>query len=196
MSLLRVRPHPRRFTPRIEALEERSLLDATFVGDVIKTTGAVNHVLITDNGTTISVFSDHGFLGSRAEGTALTVKAGKASSTNDVEYALLGSTDPNATNATAIISNLTVNFGTGKGELLVQVVASLPSVFGGPIAVSNLGAGSKVQVTANSSRGNTEDTVFCPSLATNEAVNVSDVNHGGNDSFSAFLGAFSGLRRP
>jgi hypothetical protein len=188
MSLLRVRPHPRRFTPRIEALEERSLLDATFVGDVIKTTGAVNHVLITDNGTTISVFSDHGFLGSRAEGTALTVKAGKASSTNDVEYALLGSTDPNAANATTIIGNLTVNFGTGKGQLRTEVVATLPQVIDAPIAVSNLGAGSNVHVTANSSRGNTEATVFCNSLATGAAVNVSDVDHGGNDSFSAFLG--------
>jgi hypothetical protein len=196
MSRLQACPHRRRFSPQVEALEERSLLNATLRGNVIVTTGVVNHVLITDNGTTISVFSDNGLLGTRPEGTALTVDGGKKSTKNDVEYALLGSTDPNATNATAIISNLTVNFGTGKGELLVQVVASLPSVFGGPIAVSNLGAGSKVQVTANSSRGNTEDTVFCPSLATNEAVNVSDVNHGGNDSFSAFLGAFSGLRRP
>jgi hypothetical protein len=188
MSLLRVRPDPRRVTPRVEALEERSLLDATFIGNVIKTTGAVNHVLITDDGTTIKVFSDHGFLGSRPERTPLTVTAGKAGSTNDVEYALQGSTDPNAANATTIIGTLTVNFGTGKGQLRTEVVATLPQVIDAPLAVSNLGAGSNVHVTANSSRGNTEATVFCNSLATGAGVNVSDVDHGGDDSFSAFLG--------
>jgi uncharacterized protein YaiE (UPF0345 family) len=188
MSLLTSRPSPRRVTPRIEALEERSLLDATFVGNVIKTTGAVNHVLITDNGTTVSVFSDHGFLGSRPERTPLTLTAGKAGSTNDVAYDLLGSTDSNAANATGIVSSLTVNFGTGKGQLLTKVVAALPTDIDTPIAVSNLGAGSNVHVTANSSRGNIEATVFCNSLATGAAVNVSDVARGGADSFSAFLG--------
>jgi hypothetical protein len=188
MGLLQSRQQRSRFSPRVEDLEGRSLLNATLIGNVIKTTGAVNHVLITDNGITLSVFSDHGLLGSRAEGTPLTVIAGRKGSTNDVEYALLGSTNPNAANATTIISSLTVNFGTGKGELLAEVVAALPRVFGAPIAVSNLGAGSNVHVTANSSRGNTKDTVFCNSLATGANIFLSDVDHGGNDSFSAFLG--------
>jgi hypothetical protein len=187
MSLLQSRQQRSRFSPQVEGLEDRFLLNATLLGNVIKTTGAVNHVLITDNGTTISVFSDSGLVGTRAEGTPLTLIAGKKGSTNFVEYYLLGSTDPNAPSATTLVSSLTVNFGTGNGQLLTNVVASLPTVFGSPVFASNLGMGSNVQVAVTSSRGNTQDTMICNAIGT--GASLSDVDHGGkgNDAFNAFF---------
>jgi hypothetical protein len=187
MNQLQSRQHRSRFSPRVEALEDRFLLNATLLGNMIKTTGAVNHVLITDNGTTISVFSDSGLVGTRAEGTPLTLLAGKKGSTNFVEYYLLGSTDPNAPTATTLDSTLTVNFGTGNGQLLTNVVATLPTMFGSPVFASNLGMGSNVHVAATSSRGNTQDTLICNALG--NGASVSDVEHGGqgNDSFNAFF---------
>jgi hypothetical protein len=187
MSPLQSHPHRGRFAPQVEVLEDRFLLSATLLGNVIKTTGAVNHVLITDNGTTISVFSDNGLVGTRAEGTPLTLLAGKKGSTNFVEYDLLGSTDPNAPTATTLVSTLAVNFGTGNGQLLTKLVAALPTTFGSPTIASNLGMGSNVHVTATSSGGNTQDTLICNAIGT--GASLSDVDHGGkgNDAFNAFF---------
>jgi hypothetical protein len=187
MGLLQSRQLRGRFAPQVEALEDRFLLNATLVGNVIKTTGAVNHVLITDNGTTISVFSDHGLVGTRTEGTPLTLIAGKKGSTNLVEYDLLGSTDQNAPTATTLVSSLTVRFGTGNGQLLTKVVAALPTTFGTTTIASNLGRDSNVNVTANSSRGNTQDTLICNGIGA--GTSLSDVDHGGmgSDVFDAFF---------
>jgi hypothetical protein len=187
MSLLQSRQLRSRFSPQVEGLEDRFLLNATLLGNVIKTTGAVNHVLITDDGTTIKVFSDNGFVGSRAEGTPLTLIAGKKGSTNLVEYDLLGSTDPNAPSATTLVSTLTVHFGTGNGQLLTKVVAALPTTFGTPTIASNLGRDSNVNVTANSTRGNTQDTLICNAIGA--GTSLSDVDHGGkgSDVFNAFF---------
>jgi hypothetical protein len=187
MSLLQSRQRRSRFSPQVEVLEGRFLLNATLTGNAIKTTGAVNHVLITDSGTTISVFSDNGLVGTRAEGTPLTLIAGKKGSSNFVEYYLLGSTNPNAPSATTLDSTLTVNFGTGNGQLLTNMVASLPTMFGGPVFASNLGMGSNVHVAATSSRGNTQDTLICNALG--NGASLSDVDHGGkgNDIFDAFF---------
>jgi hypothetical protein len=175
MSLLTSRPRPRRFTPRIEALEDRSLPSATISGGVITTTGAVNHVTINDTGTDIILFSDGSFLGFRPEGTALIVKAGQPGSTNFIDYGVLGSADPNAANAVPIVSNLFVDFGTGNGQLTTRVASNFAD-----FPISNLGAGSNVQVSAVASvsvSGNTQDSLFCGSIGS--GASLSDVDVGG-----------------
>jgi hypothetical protein len=174
----------------VEALEDRSLLSATITGvGQITTTAAVNHVLITDNGTQIKVFSDNGFVGNFLEGTALTVKSKVKGSINLINYDLLGSTDPNAPNATVINASLRVNFGTGNGQLRTAVVAFLPvSLFGAPGPISNLGQSSNAQITAHSTKGNTQDFLECGSLGF--GANLSDVDNGGkgSDVYVAQLG--------
>jgi hypothetical protein len=173
----------------VEAREDRSLLSATITGvGQITTTAAVNHVLITDNGVFIKLFSDNGFVGSFVEGTPLTVKTMVKGSTNLINYDLLGSASPNAANATVLNASLRVDFGTGNGQLRTAVVASLPaSLFGMPGLLSNLGQSSNVQITANSTKGNTHDVLECGSLGI--GANLSDVDNGGrgSDVYSATL---------
>jgi hypothetical protein len=179
-----------RFTPKVEALEDRTFLNATLAGGTITTTAAVNHVLITDNGTAITVFSDNGLLGpALPEGTALTVKTSKKGSTNFVEYDLLGSTLPNEPAvAVTIVSSLTVNFGTGNGSLLAQVLVTLPVVFGGPHGnTSNLGQNSNVKIAATSSKGNTQDNLYCASIGTGASLSDVDTGGKGNNTFNAGL---------
>jgi hypothetical protein len=202
MSLAEARRNQRRFHPRVEALEDRSLLSATLTGlGKISTTAAVNHVLITDDGTSIKVLSDNGPVATFLEGTAVTVSAKVKGSTNFVEYDLLGSAAPNAAASTTIVGGLTVNFGTGNGQLLTQVVSTLPtSLLGPPGPLSNLGQNSNVQITATSSSGNTQDVLRCVSLG--NGANLSDVDNGGrgNDVYGAslsgteFLGASVNLK--
>jgi hypothetical protein len=163
----------------VEALEDRSLLSAAITGvGKITTTAVVNHVLITDDGTQIKVFSDNGFVGSFLEGTALTVQTKVKGSTNFINYDLLGNADPNAANAVVINASLGVDFGTGNGQLRTLVAESLPaSLFGVPGKISNLGQNSNVQITAHSTSGNTQDYLNCGSIG--QGANLSDVENGG-----------------
>jgi hypothetical protein len=190
MNLLESRRNRRRFNPKVEALEDRSLLSATLTGPgQITTTAPVNHVLITDDGTAIKVFSDNGFVGSFLEGTPLAVKTKVKGSTNLINYDIQGSVNPNSFSATVINASLQVDFGTGNGQLRTAVVASLPvSLFGVPGPISNLGQNSNVQITAHSTSGNTQDVLQCGSLGF--GANLSDVDDGGkgSDLYAAQLG--------
>jgi hypothetical protein len=173
----------------VEALEDRSLLNATLAGGTITTTAAVNHVLITDNGTAINVSSDNGPLGAPlAEGTPLFVKTSKKGSTNLIEYYLLGSAVPNAAAAVTLLSTLSVNFGTGNGSLVAQVVPILPLFFGPLGNTSNLGQNSNVKISATSSgSGNIQDNLFCASIGNGASLSDVDTGGTGNDVFSVGL---------
>jgi hypothetical protein len=175
----------RRFAPRVEVLEDRSLLDAKITGPgQITTTAGVNHVAIIDDGQKITVFSN-GLVGSFDEGTPLTIRTNKKGSVNLITYVLPGSDDPNGPNAITINASLTVNFGTGNGELDTSVVD--PKTGTVTPTGSNLGHGSQVQITANSTRGNIVDTFACGSIG--NGATFSDVDNGGkgNDSFGGSL---------
>jgi hypothetical protein len=192
-----------RFIPRLEALEDRTLLNATLstvagVGQ-ITTTGAVNHVLITDDGTTIKVFSDNGFLGTFHEGTPLSVKTNKAGSTNFIGYAIQGSANQDL-NATTINGSLNVDFGTGNGQLVTAVLGTLPTslvdlvpVVNNPANISNLGEGSNLQIAAKGTSGNILDVLFCDSIGF--SANLSDVATGGTGA-NLFLAGLTGQEDP
>jgi hypothetical protein len=182
------RPSPaRRLTPRLEALEDRFLLSAAVTGPgEITTTAAVNRVLLTDDGTQITVFSDNGKVGTFLEGTPLTVQTNKAGSTNFISYALQGS----AAQDTVLNASLNVDFGTGNGRLTTGVLKTLPTslvdlhnVIRDQAQISDLGQDSNVQITTTSTRGNVTNEMASGSLGL--GANLSDVATGGegNDLF-------------
>jgi hypothetical protein len=147
MSLLKSRQHRGRFAPKVEALEDRSLLSAIVTGEgQIVTTGSNNHLVITDNGQFVAVFAENRFLASFAEGTPITVSTNAHGSTNLVNYDLLGSNNTAGVAGPSLLSSLTVNFGCGFGALNVAVLSSLSA--GSNPSVSDLGASSSVQVTS------------------------------------------------
>jgi hypothetical protein len=193
MNRLTSRRHHGRFLPKVEALEDRSLLTATVAGTNIITTGAVNKLLITDDGTTIRVFTDNS-PGSPpitfAEGTPLTVRTNKAGSTNLVTYYVLGSNSPAST--TVINANLTVEFGKGNGQLSAGVLAGLPTSMNGPIlllAQASLTDFSNLNVTAKSEGGNTNASLFVAGIGTDANLQFNDSGTGkGSNTFSANLG--------
>jgi hypothetical protein len=195
MNRLKSRRNLGRFTPRVEALEDRSLLNATVIGQpfgTIATTGAVNQVVITDDGQFIRVFSDNGFVASFTEGTALTVKTIKTGSANSVFYDLLGfsSSGPNRT----LFSSLDVNFGSGNGTLVVTVTSSLPNGLFAPGPVSNLIDNSNVQISTTTTAppagkiaGNTREFLSVGSIGTNAILSLFDNGGAGNDFYQAQL---------
>jgi hypothetical protein len=177
-----------RFTPKVETLEDRSLLAVTIVGTSIITTAAVNKILITDDGTTIRVFTDNSPtapLATFAEGTPLTVKTNKKGSTNSVTFDLLGGNNPRSLNST-----LAVNFGKGNGSLTAAVLLTLPTSLDGSgagrvIALPDL---SNVNITATSGGGNTSVSLFLTSIGTASNVQFSDTGTGkGSNTFLADL---------
>jgi hypothetical protein len=148
------------YAPRVEALEDRCVLDVSITGmGQIVTTASVNQVLITDDGTNIRVFSDNSPnapLATFTEGTPLGVSTNKPGSKNLISYEVLGT--PLATfippspghppsiilsPGTHITGNLAVNFGSGTGNLLTQVTTSLPNNladgFAAATLIANLG---------------------------------------------------------
>jgi hypothetical protein len=189
MNLLQAR-YRRRFIPRVEALEERSLLNASLIGGQIVTTGVVNNIVIADYGVAVFVYSDNGVVANGAEGSYLSVTTNRPGSTNNIYYDILGTR--------TIKGGLTVNFGWGNGLLNVQVVdrepdgASVSSPPGGP---SDLGAGSNLQITtrttappAGSSPGNTREYLTVNNIGSGANLQFTDNGGAGNDYFSARLG--------
>jgi hypothetical protein len=190
--------HRRRFTPRVEALEDRSLLSATAASQpfgTIATTNTHNQVVITDDGSTIQVFSDNGLVSTFGEGTALTVTTLRRGSRNMIDYYLLGT--PDGARNVALHSSLNVRFGFGPGTLFVEVVSSLPADrLASPGALTNLGANSNVQISTTTSPpprffffrpGNTQEFLNMGGLGANTILSLKDIGGGGNDSFSAGL---------
>jgi hypothetical protein len=184
-----------RFTPTVEALEDRSLLNAsiTGVGQVV-TTGAVNSLVITDDGQFVRVISDNGFVGSFAEGTPVTVTTNTPGSSNTIFYDLQG-VSPSG-QGPILHSSLNVNFGFGPGALIVEVVSALPNV-----SLSGLVNNSSVQIgTATTPppptrrgggvrvfAGNTQETLNVGSIGQNASLVMKDFGGGGNDTFTANL---------
>jgi hypothetical protein len=184
-----------RFTPTVEALEDRSLLNASITGTgQVVTTGAVNSLVITDDGQFVRVISDNGFVGSFTEGTGVTVTTNTPGSRNIIFYDLQG---VSASGQGPILrSNLFVNFGFGPGALIVEVVSALPNV-----SLSGLVNNSSVQIgTATTPPpptrrgggvlvfpGNTQETLNVGSIGQNASLVMMDFGGAGNDSFTANL---------
>jgi hypothetical protein len=205
-----------RFTPTVEALEDRSLLSATlniFTGQVV-TTGAVNHVLITDDGQFVRVFSDNGFVGFLDEGTPVTVTTNSPGSNNTIFYDLDGQGDPTTPGPGPVLkSSLNVNFGFGPGALFVAVVSGLPNGLFAPAgAVSGLVSNSSVQVITTTTppparrlgpglpfqfvlgiAGNTQESLNVGNIGLGASLVMKDFGGAGNDSFTANL---SGVQLP
>jgi hypothetical protein len=204
--------HPGRggYTPRIEALEDRCVLNAviTGVGHIV-TTGSVNHVLITDDGATIRVFADNSpwaALVMCSYGAPLTVSTKNPGSTNLITYEVLGpvpkvSTSPGGTTAVAqapptIYGNLDVNFGSGIGQLWAQVLADLPTNLGSGFAHSyapdgDLGGGN-LKITTSGS-GFTDVSFVGVNIGPSATVQLTD--NGGN-SGNNFLVQLNGRQDP
>jgi hypothetical protein len=193
-----------RFTPTVEALEDRSLLNASATAPVpgtgqVVTTGAVNTVEITDDGQLVRVFSDNGLVGVFSEGTAVTVTTNNPGSRNNIFYVLQGV--PASGQGPILHSNLFVNFGFGPGSLFVSVVSFVPSGPGGP--VSGLDNFSSVQITTITTpppprhfgfgffAGTTQESLNVGSIGLGASLNMMDFGGAGNNSFTANL---SGLQ--
>jgi hypothetical protein len=187
-----------RYRPRVEALEERCVLNASITGGQIVTTGSVNHVLITDDGTTIRVFADnspYSPLATLAEGTSLTVSTEKAGSTNFISYEVKGDSltamypviggppiVKHLGNFPRITGTLDVNFGSGPGHLWAQVTTDLPNnVFGGYqfANLGYLGDSSNLQITTSGS-GSTD--VGFASRDIGQSATLRIVDNGGKGS--------------
>jgi hypothetical protein len=182
MNRLPSRRHLGRFTPKVEALEDRSLLNATVAGTSIITTAAVNQVLITDDGTTIRVFTDNSPaapLATFTEGTPITVTTNKTGSTNSVTFELLG------TQTSIVDANLAVNFGKGNGSLAVGTVSSLPTSLGGNSGGQSFLPGlSNVNITATSGGGNTTVGLFVGDIGASAKLQLNDTGAGkGSNTF-------------
>jgi hypothetical protein len=168
-------------------------LSATVTGPgEITTTAAVNRVLMTDNGTQIKVFSDNGLVGSFLEGTPLTVQTSRPGSTNLITYALQGSDNQDADNATILNSSLNVDFGTGNGRLATVVLKTLPTSVvnlnvGDPANISNLGTFSNVQIATTSTRGNVGEAVVSGGLGLDANLSYVSSQGEGNHDFVALL---------
>jgi hypothetical protein len=194
MNRLPARRDRGRFVPMVEALEDRSLLNATVAGTNIITTAAVNHVLITDDGSLIKVFSDNrpsAPLATFTEGAPITVKTNKTGSTNLVAYDVLGSTSANST--LIINANLTMDFGKGNGQLSVDVMAGLPT----SMNVLTLLAPAKwltdfsnLNITAKSGGGNATVSLFVGSIGTNANLQLKDT--GTDKGSNTFVATLSG----
>jgi hypothetical protein len=200
MSLLQSRQPRSRVSPKVEALEDRSLLSAVSVGGGhIVTTGTSNTVFITDDGQSVRVFAENRFVASFVEGTPITLSTKVAGSTNLVHYDLLGSSDTAGVvrAGPSLLSTLTVNYGSGFGSLDVAVLSSL--VAGG--TVSDLGAHSSVQITTTTtapppgaSAQSTQTSLEVGSIGA--LANLVMVAEGGSGSANAFDANLSGTQGP
>jgi hypothetical protein len=197
MSLLQSCQHRSRFAPKVEALEDRSLLSAISLGGGnIVTTGTVNNVTVTDDGQLVRVFSDNGFLSAFAEGTPITVTTIAPRSTNNVFYTLLGSSDTSS--GPKLSSSLNVNFGSGPGFLNVLVT----SAFNGVGNVGDLGNLSNVQISTTAARralgtpaSLTQENLTANSLGADAFLHMSD-SRGSDSGRVQFFATLQGVQEP
>jgi hypothetical protein len=181
--------------PQVEALEDRCVLNAAIKGvGQIATTGTANHVLITDDGNLIRVFSDNSPdapLATFEEGAPLTVSTNKPGSSNTVFYAVLGSSSIFA-NGPVIHANLTVNFGSGFGWLSAKVASGLPNglmISGWGLNffnLGNLGDSSTLKITTNSS-GTTREDFGSRDIGQSASVQIEDNGGKGGNQFQVGL---------
>jgi hypothetical protein len=190
-----------RFTPTVEVLEDRSLLNAslnTATGQVVLS-GASNNVLITDDGQRVRVFTTDNFVGSVVEGIPITVTTKTPGSFSTIFYDLQGV--PASGPGPVLKSSLNVNFGFGAGALFVAVVSSLPNgLFHPQGPVSGLVINSSVQVVTTTTPppspqrgGNTQVELDVGGIGVGASLVMKDFGGAGNDSFTANL---SGIQAP
>jgi hypothetical protein len=191
MNRLNSRRNLGRFTPRVEALEDRSLLSATIIGQpfgTIATTGAVNKVVITDDGSFIRVFSDNSPLFPLAffsEGTPISVKTIHPGSTNNIFYFVQGV----SRSSPIINANLSVDFGTGNGLLEADVVSSLPTnLFAFPGPVTRLTSLSNLRIAVKSGGGNTQTFLDANGIGSSANLQFREDGGKGSDFFQAVFG--------
>jgi hypothetical protein len=196
MNRLEFRRPRRRFSPRVEALEDRCVLNAHIIGlGQIETTGSTNRVVIEDNGTNIRVFFDNnqfpGF--TFQEGTPISVTAKQAKSTNRVFYYVLGDT-PGLLPSGRVINNasLDVDFGGGTGSLLAEVVSTFPPNFfaatsGNLQPAGNLEDLSTLNITVHGD-GSTNVRFASQDIGANAILTIKDTTGKGSNQFAMLMG--------